>query len=120
MTGDNLDYSAIIGGADAGDTGVEHGAILIELADAMLDTDDARLAAAREAVLEAIGSAALVDAIAVAALFNGIDRIADATGAPLEQVKADATVGLRSEIGIDAFGEQKVALDAAEIDSAAE
>lgn len=86
----------------------------------MIDTDDGRLAAARAAVLDAMGAEALVDSVAVAALFNGIDRIADATGAPLEQVKADATVDLRSEIGIDAFGEQKEALDAAEIDSAAE
>ena len=120
MTGENLDYSAIIGGADAGDTGVEHSAILIELADAMLDTDDERLAAARRSISDAMGSAALVDCVAVAALFNGIDRIADATGAPLEKIKADSTVDLRSEIGIDAFGAQKEALDAAEIGSAAE
>jgi len=114
MTGDNLDYGAIIGGADAGDTGVEHGDILIELAEAMLDTDLARLEAARRAVVDAMSAEALVDSVAVAALFNGIDRIADATGAPLEKVKADATVELRTEIGIDAFGEQKEALDAAE------
>ena len=86
----------------------------------MLDNDDARLAAARKTVLGAMGAEALVDCVAVAALFNGIDRIADAIGAPLEEVKADATVDLRSEIGIDAFGAQKEALDAAEIDSAAE
>lgn len=86
----------------------------------MLDNDDARLAAARKSVLDAMGAEALVDCVAVAALFNGIDRIADATGAPLEEVKADATVDLRSEIDIDAFGAQKEALDAAEIASAAE
>ena len=68
----------------------------------------------------AVGAAALVDSVAVAALFNGIDRIADATGAPLEQTKADATVELRSEIGINAFGDQKEALEAAEGKSAAE
>ena len=86
----------------------------------MLDNDDARLAAARKTVFDAMGAEALVDCVAVAALFNGIDRIADAIGAPLEEVKADATVDLRSEIGIDAFGAQKEALAAAEIDSAAE
>ncbi len=120
MTGESLDYSAIIGGAAAGDTGVEHGVILIELAEAMLDTDDARLETARLAVAERMGASALVDSVAVAALFNGIDRIADATGAPLEQTKADATVELRSEIGINAFGDQKEALEAAEGKSAAE
>ena len=67
-----------------------------------------------------MSKAALVDAVAVAALFNGIDRIADATGAPLETVKAEATEDLRAEIGINSFGEIKQALDAEGAKSAAE
>lgn len=59
MTGENLEYGAIIAGAEAGDTGVEHGAILIALAEAMLDTDEARLDAARNAVADAMGAEAL-------------------------------------------------------------
>jgi hypothetical protein len=39
----------------------------------------------------------------VAALFNAIDRVADATGIPLEDLKAEATADFRSTIGIDDF-----------------
>lgn len=51
-----------------------------------------------------MGGAALSDAAAVAALFNAIDRVADATGIPLEADKAAMTEGMRAQLGIDAFG----------------
>ena len=114
MTGDHLDYGVIVGGSEAGDIGVEHGDILIEFAEAILGVDDERMEAARKAIAEKMGASALVDSSAVAALFNGIDRIADATGAPLEQSKADATVNLRAETGIDEFSARKEALNAAQ------
>ena len=114
MTGDHLDYGVIVGGSEAGDIGVEHGDILIEFAEAILGVDDERMEAARKAIAEKMGASALVDSAAVAALFNGIDRIADATGAPLEQSKADATVNLRAETGINEFSARKEALNAAQ------
>ena len=52
-------------------------------------------------------AAALVDAAAVAALFNGIDRVADATGIPLEDEKAESTAEIRAAIGIDDFAAAK-------------
>jgi hypothetical protein len=45
----------------------------------------------------------LVDAARIAGLFNAIDRVADATGAPLEEAKAADTTSLRDAIGIDEF-----------------
>src|SRR5260370_1300574 len=50
-----------------------------------------------------MGAAALVDAAGIAGLFNAIDRVADATGAPLEEAKAADTASLRDAIGIDEF-----------------
>ena len=47
----------------------------------------------------------MVDAAAVAALFSAIDRVADATGIPLEQEKADATADLRAQLGIGKYVE---------------
>ncbi len=84
---------------------------MIEFAEAVLGTDDARLVAARAAILDTMGPEAVVDSAAVAGLFNAIDRIADSTGAPLEADKAEMTAGLREAIGIDAFAAQKDALD---------
>jgi hypothetical protein len=71
--------------------------------------DDARLAKARAEVARKLGPAALVDAAAVAALFNGIDRVADSTGIPLEDEKAMSTAEIRAAIGIDEFAKSKQA-----------
>ena len=71
-----------------GDCGIPEGALLIDFAEAILGGDEARLARARAAIVAAMGAAALVDAAGLAGLFNAIDRVADATGAPLEEAKA--------------------------------
>lgn len=93
---------------------------MIEFAEAVLGDDDARLEAARQAILDRLGADAVVDSAGVAALFNAIDRIADSTGAPLEADKAEMTADLRKEIGIDAFAAQKEALDSNSAKTAAE
>jgi hypothetical protein len=90
-------------GAAAGDCGIPEGTLLIDFAEAILGADEGRLARARAAITAAMGTAALVDAAGVAGLFNAIDRVADATGAPLEEAKAGDTASLRDAIGIDEF-----------------
>jgi len=87
----------------AGESGVAHGALLIEFAEAVLGTDDARLAAARSKVLEVLGTEALVDAAGIAGFFNAIDRVADATGTPLDDKTLADSAELRDELGIDQF-----------------
>ena len=57
--------------------------------------------AIRERLRETLGDAALVDAAAVVANYSALDRVADATGIPLEPAKEAATEGLRAELGID-------------------
>jgi len=84
---------------------------MIEYAEAVLDDDNTRLQAAREAIHNALGPDAVVDSAGVAGLFNAIDRVADATGAPLEEDKAEMSAVLRAEIGIDAFAANKQALE---------
>jgi hypothetical protein len=63
-------------------------------------------------LLDTIGPEGLVDAAGVAGLVNAIDRVADATGTPLEDWKASSTADVRAEIGIDAFARQRALLDA--------
>jgi len=91
-------------GQSGDDSGIPNAAILIEFAEAAVGADTARLDAARTAVIDAMGGAALSDAAGVAALFNAIDRVADATGIPLEEEKAEMTEGMRDQLGINAFG----------------
>lgn len=82
-----------------------HARVLIEFAEALLGNSSAQLSRAREAVAQAVGEAGLVDAAAVAANFNSIDRVADATGVPLEDEKTIATEDLRDTLGINKFTE---------------
>lgn len=94
-----------------GDCGIPEGALLIDFAEAILGDDEGRLGRARAAIAAAMGAAALVDAAAIAGLFNAIDRVADATGAPLEEAKAADTVSLRCAIGVDEFDAIRARLD---------
>ena len=101
-SGEAIDLKTTIG-AGEGDGGIPHGQLLVEFAEAVLDPDAGRLERARAAVRETLGDAALVDACGVAATFNAIDRVADSTGIPLEDDKAEATADFRSDLGIDSF-----------------
>ena len=103
QSGKELDFKAITGGTAAGDTGIEYGDLMIDFADAVLGNDNERLIEARQSIHRTLGPDAVVDSAAVAGLFNAIDRIADATGAPLEPDKAEMSATLRAEIGIDKF-----------------
>jgi len=54
-----------------------------------------------------VGGAALVDAAAVIGGFNGIVRIADAMGIPLEDAKAADSAEWRASLGIDRYAATK-------------
>lgn len=73
----------------------------------MIGDEAGRLARAGAAIKDAMGDAALVDSSGVAGLFNAIDRVADSTGAPLEDWKAEQTEELRAEVGINEFAKAK-------------
>ncbi len=90
-----------------GNTGVPHAAVLLAFADAAATFDATAIAPTRAAVLSAMGQSAMIDAAAVVAGFNGITRIADATGIPLEDAKAEETVDWRAALGIDDYARLK-------------
>jgi hypothetical protein len=50
-----------------------------------------------------LGTAAMVDAAGIAAMFNSITRVADATGTPIDAVRLEPTAGFRAELGITGF-----------------
>jgi hypothetical protein len=82
---------------------VPAGRQLVTFAEAVLGDDDLVLMRARAALLTVLGPAGFADAAGVVGLFDAIDRIADATGIPLEPDKAAATADLRGELGLDHF-----------------
>ena len=77
--------------------------MLVAFAEAVLGDDEAKLQQARDDLVQAAGAEAFVDAAAVVALFNAIDRVADATGTPLEDVKVERSEDFRADLGINDF-----------------
>jgi hypothetical protein len=92
---------------EGSETGVDHAAVLLAFADAALGGPAAALAAARAGVAATLGTPAMIDAAAVIAVFDGITRIADATGIPLEEQKALDSQPWRDRLGIGAFAARK-------------
>ncbi len=84
--------------------GMPHAGLLLAFANAALrGPADAE----RAALLAAIGAPAMIDAAAVIGGFDGITRIADATGIPLEPTKADESAAWRQSLDIDRFVTEK-------------
>jgi alcohol dehydrogenase class IV len=103
--GENYDLSLLTG--TKGDGNIPHGALLVVFAEAVLGNDDRRLQEVQAAIRDQMGDAAFVDAAAIVATFNAIDRVADATGIPIEDSKAASTADVRAALGINAFAEQR-------------
>jgi len=82
---------------------VPQGDLLIRFAEAVLGEEDHPLRRARAALTAALGPPGLVDAAGVVGLFNAIDRVADATGIPLEPEKAAASADFRAALDLDRF-----------------
>lgn len=102
--GGNYDLTLLTGGS--GDGNIPHGALLVRFAEAVL-SDDPALSGIRAEMRRKLGDAAVVDAAAIVATFNAIDRVADSTGIPIEDAKAQATADFRSALGINAFAESR-------------
>ena len=85
------------------DPGVPHGDWLRALTEATIKGDWLRLADIRPKAEAAMGPQQTVDALTVAAAFNGITRVAVATGIPLDQNTADTTANMREQTGIQRF-----------------
>jgi len=83
---------------------VPHAAALVAFAEAVVERDDQRIAATRNALLPLIGGAGLVDAAATIAAFHGFVRVADTIGIPHFAPPAGGELSaLRKEVGIDDF-----------------
>ena len=102
--GEDYDLSLLTG--TRGDGNIPQGALLVAFAEAVLGDDDRRLQEVQAAIRDRMGDAAF-DAAAIVATFNAIDRVADATGIPIEDNKAASTADFRAALGINAFAEQR-------------
>ncbi len=90
-------FDFISGGA-ASNTGDE---ALLKLSEAVFSLDPVDLPAARDAVTRSHGPGAMVDALAIAAHFNAITKVADSTGIQLETVADLASEDIRKQQDLD-------------------
>ncbi len=85
------------------DSHVSNSAELLAFVDAVLTGSETELEASRGAVLRSVGAEGFVDVCATVASFNAVVKIADGSGIPLEEAKAERTRDLRADLGIDAL-----------------
>jgi hypothetical protein len=103
ISGKQVQVRGVTQGFDEG-LDIPHAPALVDFAEAVVQSDAARIAAARAALHTALGDAGLVDAAAVAAAFHGFVRIADAIGIPYTGAAGGRDLPeLREEAGINAF-----------------
>lgn len=90
------------GAVGVGDGGVPHGAALVAYAEAASRGSE-DLVPAREALGAAVGAAGLIRAAATVGIFNGLVRVADGIGIPLDDAMRAASGAFRQELGLNAY-----------------
>ncbi len=102
-TGLNVDVDAVLDREYFGDAGVPAGAELLRFTSAVETGSLADIDLARQQLTDAIGDEATAEAAATIAIFNGLLRVADGTGIPLDEGMWQASGSLRNRAGIDNF-----------------
>jgi len=98
-----------IDNSESGDGGVEHGALLSRLCEAMFEEDKDQLASVKDKLLDAAGVDVLIDAVAVSANFYMMTRIADSTGTPLDAGTVEPSAEIRELVGVNSFTSRREA-----------
>ena len=99
----DVDLQMVNGDESQDGGGVTFGLELLKLAEAIAGRDEVALRLSREQLLAAAGPAVLVDAAGVAANFQRMVRIADATGIPEDTLSGGLSKNVRAELGLDRF-----------------
>lgn len=103
VSGAAFDLNAVTGAA-TGDGDIAGGTLLHAFAEAVTLRDAARTAELRDALVEALGEAATIDAAAIASVFHGFVRLADATGTPAAGAAGgQVTMEFRESLGINDY-----------------
>ena len=103
LAGDTVDLTALTGATDAKDAGVKHGALLLAFAEAVMSRDSSILATTRNALEQASSASIVIEAAGVAANFQRMVRIADATGIPVDDMTSELGATIREELGLYTF-----------------
>ena len=97
--GKQIDLRGVLG-EHAEACGIDNAPVLIAFVEAFIDRDAVALARARTVLVGEMGTDALIDAAAVAANFQRMVRIADATGIPLDEQMRKMTLDIQEQLGL--------------------
>ncbi len=99
MTGTDVDIAAVNGVGQA--QGIVHGAALLGFTEAVMRGEAA--AAEREYLRTVLSSEGFIDVASVIGSFNVVDRIADATGIPLDPSMREMSKEVRDALDLARF-----------------
>ena len=102
-TSTEIDLQAINGDAESAAVGIEFGVELMRFAESVATGERDAVRRRRQQLLDAAGPAVLVDAAGVAANFQRMVRIADATGIPVDDMTTELGQEVRQELDIARF-----------------
>lgn len=100
--GKELRLEAVLG-KDAEDCGIDNARALIDFVEAIINRNDTELVRTRDVLTGEIGTDGMIDAAAVAANFQRMVRIADATGIPIDGQMQDMTRDIQEQLGLRGF-----------------
>jgi len=100
--GKEIKLEAVMG-QEADDCGIDNARALIAFVETFINRDAAALAQARTVLVGEMGSDAMIDAAAVAANFQRMVRIADATGIPIDPQVSQMTRDIQQQLGLRRF-----------------
>ena len=100
-TGKEYNLNAV--NTSSGFSGVEDEHWLRLITELTMTKEWEQLSQTREEAAQIIGEQKVVDTLVVASAFNGITRVADATGIPLDVDTEKNTAQMRTDTGIQSF-----------------
>lgn len=103
LTGGSIDFDGLTDPSCTEIKGVPDSRELLQFANACMGVEGADLETARQALVDRMGSAAMIDTAGVVSNFQRMVRIADATGIPTDGPMQVMSEDLREQLGINRY-----------------
>ena len=103
LTGGSIDFDGLTDPSCTKIKGVPDSRELLQFANACMGVEGADLETARQALVDRMGSAAMIDTAGVVSNFQRMVRIADATGIPTDGPMQVMSEDLREQLGINQY-----------------
>lgn len=99
-----MEIDAVVDDSAAEGSGIAHAPELLAFTEAAVRGSEEELRSTRDALVEAAGVDAMVDAACVVGNFLRMTRIADGTGIPLDGPVGAMSADIQSDLGLTKFG----------------